>query len=448
MKGKKRSKQVTVGFVALGCPKNVVDSERMLAEIAEAGFLIAADADSADVVIVNTCGFIAPAKAEALEAIKHAVDRKAAGAVKKVIVAGCLAQRMGEELFSEAGDIDAIVGLGERDRIAEIIKKTIGSDKHASFLDCPAHPVSDDRARLLITPGHMAYLRISEGCDHKCAFCTIPAIRGRFRSKAEDVVLAEATELADAGVVELNVIAQDTANYGRDLKIKDGLAGLVEELEKIDGVRWIRLMYLYPAGISKRLIETVAKSEKILHYFDIPIQHISDEILRAMKRPDSKERICKLIEDIKKAIPDAVLRTTIIVGLPGETEKHFAELLEFVKWAEFGALGCFKYCPEDGTAAAEMGGQVAEEIKQKRYDELMLAQQEIAFSKNQARVGTALQCLVESVEEGGDGYGRYYGQAAEIDSVCIIKDCSAKAGQFIEVKVVGCHDYDLIVEEI
>jgi len=448
MTNKTIQRPVTVGFVALGCPKSIVDSERMLAEIAQAGFLITAEPDSADVVVINTCAFIAPAKAEALEAIKRAVDRKRSGTVMKVIVAGCLCERLGTELFSRADGIDAVVGLGRRDAIARIIKKTIHSKKPAAYLDQLPEAISNDRGRLLITPQHWAYLRISEGCNHPCSFCTVPAIRGPFRSKPQKLILAEAAELVRAGVVELNIIAQDTTSYGRDLKIKNGLTKLVAKLEKIAGPAWIRLMYLYPAGITDRLIETIAKSRKIVHYLDIPIQHINDKILKAMRRADTRERICRLIEKLRKIIPDIVLRTTVIVGFPGETDRQYNELLEFIKWAGFDALGCFKYYPESGTAAAEMPGQVPERTKQQRLEKLMLTQQQIAFARNSEHIGGKLICLVDTVDNKGSGRGRFYGQAPDIDSVCIIENCSANPGQFVDTRVVGTKDYDLLVQQI
>ena len=448
MTKKRKQKPVTVGFIALGCAKNIIDSERMLAEIATAGFLITAEPETADVVVINTCGFIAPAKAEALEAIKNAVNCKLNGTVKKVIVAGCLPQRLGTELFNEAGGIDAIVGLGQRDNIAKIIKKTLTAQRPADFMDKSPHRISDDRTRLLITPRHWAYLRISEGCDHKCSFCTIPAIRGRFRSKPKELILAEAAELASAGVVELNVIAQDTTNWGRDFKIKDGLAILAGELEKIPDLAWIRLMYLYPAAITDRLIETVAESRKLVHYLDIPIQHINDDILKNMHRADTKQRICRLVENLRLRIPDIVLRTTLIVGFPGETDRQFNELLDFVKWAKFDCLGCFKFYPEPGTAAAEMPNQLPDHIKQQRLEQIMLTQQEIAFAGNRNRIGSKLTCLVDSVDSEGIGQGRFYGQAPDIDSTCIIESCSANPGDFIETKVAATNRYDLIVEQI
>jgi len=440
---------ITVGFVALGCPKNMVDSERMLAEIAQNQLVISAELEQADVVIINTCGFIAPAKAEAMSVINEAIEWKRTGQVKKVIVAGCLSQRMGKELFAEAKDIDAIVGLGRRDDIARIIRETMASDERLTFMGGEDNSVSDDKVRLRIGPSHWAYLRISEGCDHRCSFCTIPAIRGLFRSKTPEQVMTEAKELADAGVLELNVIGQDTSYYGRDLKMKDGLACLLNKLAGIDQLRWIRLMYLYPTEITERLIETVANNEKIVHYLDIPLQHINDSILKAMRRPDKSEKIRQLIKKLRETMGDIVLRTTLIVGFPGESDEQFEELLEFVKWAGFDALGCFKYYPEQGTDAAKMPNQVPEDVKEQRVEQLMLTQQQIAFEKNQSRIGSTINCLVDSVDsKKRQGQGRFYGQAPDIDSICIINNCSAKAGQFINVKIIGRQEYDLVVEQV
>lgn len=446
---KKKQMPKTVGFVALGCPKNIVDSEKMLAEIGQAGFLITSEADSADVVVINTCGFIAPARQEAIEAIKQAAKCKRKGKVGKIIVAGCLSQRMGQELFSEVDGIDAIVGLDERDRIAEIIKRTLVWEKPAAYLAGPSRIIHDDRGRLPLTPKHWSYLRISEGCSRRCSFCTIPAIRGPFRSKPKELVLAEAAELAANGTVELNIIAQDSSFYGRDLKIKDGLSKVIGELEKIDGLEWIRLMYLYPAEINQSLLETIANSKKVVNYIDMPIQHINNKILQDMGRGDSKERTQRLIENLRAAIPDVVLRTTIIAGFPSESREQFEELLEFLAWAKFDALGCFKFYPEPGTAAAKLPKQIPNKIKQERFNELMRLQQQIAFTKNRERLGKELTCLVDSVNKKGCGEGRFYGQAAHIDSVCLIrKKCSARPGQFIKAKVVETAGYDMIVERV
>jgi len=444
----KTKKHVTVGLIALGCPKNKVDSEKMLAEIIQAGFLITAEPDNADVVVINTCGFIEPAIAEAIDAIEHAVARKRTGTVKKVIVAGCLSQRLGQELLDQVSDIDAVVGLGQRDEIGRIIHKTLHVKEPVVYLDSAPQSINDDRARLLIGPPHRAYLRIAEGCNHRCSFCTIPAIKGHFRSKPPKMVIDEAAELVSAGVVELNIIAQDTTNYGRDLKIKNGLVTLIAELQKIPDLAWIRLLYLYPSEISPELIKAVVDSVKVVHYLDIPVQHASNRILKAMHRPDTKEKLYRLIGDLRSTIPDIILRTTLIAGFPGETDSEFAELLDFIKWARFDALGCFKFYPESGTIAAQLSDQVPDRLKSRRLDQLMRAQQDIAFAKNEDRIGTELTCLVDSVDKNGITQARFYGQAPEVDSVTIIENCSARPGRFVKVRVIGMKDYDLLAEQV
>jgi ribosomal protein S12 methylthiotransferase len=420
----------------------------MLAQIAEAGFLIAAEPESADVVIINTCGFIEPAKAESLEAVGQALASKRVGNVQKVIVTGCLSQRLGDELLAEPGGIDAVVGLEHRDAIVQVIRETLAADRPLLYRVPISRTVADDRGRLRIGPAHSAYLRISEGCSHRCSFCTIPSIRGPLRSKPPEMVLDEAQELVTSGAVELNVIGQDTTAYGRDRNMRDGLASVLRQMERIPRLAWVRLLYAYPTGITDRLIETVANSEKVLHYLDVPLQHVSDAVLKAMRRPDTRATLRRLIEKLRAAIPDIVLRTTLIVGFPGETQKNFDELIEFVEWARFDALGAFTYFREPGTPAAEYPDQVPDEVKQARFDELMLTQQEIAFARNKERIGSRLTCLVDSLDATGGGRGRFYGQAPDIDSVCLINECSAVPGQFIEVEVVGTEDYDLLVTQI
>lgn len=456
----RKIKQISVGFIALGCPKNVVDSERMLAEIAKSGLLIAEEPDEADVVVINTCAFIEPAIEESLEAIREAAkwkkDKKKR--VRKVIVAGCLSERVGHALLERVKGIDAIVGLEYRDKIAEIIQETQISDEPVVYIGekqgTHVTIIHDDRTRLLINPGHWAYLRISEGCSRRCSFCTIPSIRGPFRSKPLGMVIAEANELVSNGIVELNIIAQDTTYYGRDLNIKNGLILILNQLETIDSLEWIRLMYLYPTGISDELIDTIIKSKKIVHYLDIPIQHINDSILRSMHRPDSKSQIVHLIEKLRSVIPDIVLRTTIIVGFPGETDQQFNELVEFIDGAQFDALGCFKYYPEEGTDAAKMPKQIPDNIKIERLEEVMLRQQEIVFKKNRDRIGDKMTCLIDSIESKHNAKGRFFGQAPDIDSVSLIKSKAGKSnrllspGRFVEVEVVDFKDYDLIVETI
>ncbi|MBN2018892.1 MAG: 30S ribosomal protein S12 methylthiotransferase RimO [Sedimentisphaerales bacterium] len=447
MTTKHNKNQVIVGFIALGCPKNMVDSERMLAQIAQAGLLVTHDTAGADVIVINTCGFIAPAKAEAVAAIRRAIDKKRKGKVKKVIVAGCLPQREGVRLLKEIPGIDAIVGLEHRDVIASVITQSLTADKTVELLTPAFTRLYDDRTRLRITPRHWAYLRISEGCSRNCSFCTIPAIRGKFRSKPVNLVLAEAKELVESGAVELNIIAQDITSYGRDLGLKDALPALLAQLVKIVRLKWIRLLYLYPTGITNSLIETVAQSEKIVHYFDIPLQHINPEILKSMRRPHSKDNIRRLIETLRAKIPDCVLRTTFIVGFPGETDARFNEMLDFVKWASFDHLGCFTFYPEKGTLAARLQKQVPDRVEKQRLKQLMLTQQRIVFEKNKSRIGSRLTCLIDNIEKNHVAKARFFGQAPEIDSLCFIKNCSTTAGTFVKTKVIGCKDYDLICEK-
>ncbi len=428
----------------------MVDAEAMLARVGMAGYILTPNPDNADIVIINTCGFIAPAREEALGAIRKAVRLKKKGRVGKVIVAGCLSQRLGEDLLNEVEDIDAIVGLAGRDSIEQVLRE-IESEDHAPaahlYLGPTASTAPDDRTRLRITPQHWAYLRISEGCSRRCSFCTIPAIRGKFHSKPMEMILDEARILADNGAVELSLIAQDSNYYGRDMGMNDGLVHLLRELEKIPSLKWIRLMYLYPAGIDAALIETIAGSSKIVHYVDMPIQHINDNILKSMHRAHTRQSTTMLIEQLRNAVPDIVLRTTVIAGFPGETEAQFDELLDFVKWAKFDALGCFPFYPEPGTPAAHLSGQLPEEVRRQRTDRIMQAQQAIAFAQAHQRIGSRLTVLADEKAKSAV-IGRFYGQAPHIDSVCIIENTSVTPGTFIEAEVVGQEEYDLVVRRI
>lgn len=455
---KNNEQPVTVGFVALGCPKNIVDSEKMLALIAQAGFVIDYDADNADVVVINTCGFIQPAVDEATEAITRALTRKRKGKVKKVVIAGCLPERMKEKLLEKFPRADAVVCLGARDNIADVIKNLL-SGSAEKFYASPADWLSStqkDTGRLLINSAHWAYLRISEGCDMNCSFCTIPAIKGKFRSKPLNEIIAEANQLADAGVVEISIIAQDSTNYGHDkgekacgeLVESKGLVKIISEMEKIEKLKWIRLMYLNPFGISDALIEAIAKSKKVVHYIDMPIQHINDEILKVMHRPDTKEKITQLIEKLRKSIPDVILRTTVIVGFPGETNEQFEELLDFIKWARFDDLGCFTFWPEEGTRAAQLPDRIPQNIKNDRQERLMIAQQEIVFEKNKTRKEQIIECLIDENYRDGQSIGRFYGQAPHIDSVCLIDNCPDPPGSIIKIKITGYKDYDLFAKRI
>ena len=451
-KEKRDLKQLSVGFVALGCPKNIVDSEKMLSLIAQAGFVIDYDISRADIIIINTCGFITPAVDEAKAAINKAIGykRKKNTKTKKIIVAGCLAERFKQQLLDEMPQIDAVVCLGARDDIVKVIEN-LNAGNPSRLYQSPAHwhkIVQDDSDRLLIGSAHHAYLRISEGCDKNCSYCTIPAIKGPFRSKPLDKIIVEANQLADAGIVELSVIAQDSTNWGRDLDEKSGLVKVITELEKIEKLKWLRLMYLNPPGISDNLIEAIAQSKKVVKYIDMPIQHINDEILKKMHRTDTHQKIAGLIEKIRKSIPDVVLRTTVMVGFPSETGNQFEELADFVKTIRFDALGCFTFWPEEGTKAAQLPSQIAEDIKQDRREKIMLIQQKIAFEKNANKKGQVLDCLIDENTGEKPAVGRYYGQGPGIDSVCLVKNCKSPAGSFIKAKITGFKNYDLLAEKI
>jgi len=449
MSKSKDKKAITVGFYALGCPKNIIDSERMLAEIAQAGFIITPETDNADVVVINTCGFIEPAKQEALKIIKDNIELKRKGEVKKIIVAGCLPQRLQSELAEQFPEIDAVLSLTFRDKIANIIKKTFSANDTLEFLDKPPDSPSNDKTRLLITPSHYGYLRISDGCNWRCSFCTIPSIRGGFRSKPIGNILSEAQQLASTGVREVIIIAQASTSYGRDLKkAGTGLPELLKGLEKIKDVKWLRLMYAYPTDVTDGLLETMAGSKKILHYIDLPLQHINNQILKDMNRPDTEEGNYQLIEKLRGRMPEVAIRTTFIVGFPGETEGQFQQLLDFIQWARFDNLGCFKFSPEAGTAAADMEDQIAEEVKQERFERLMLSQQKIAFEKNRSRIGSEVKVLIDSVDREGVAVARSYRQAPEIDSVCFIENCTAGAGDLVNAKIIDSENYDLIAEQI
>lgn len=447
---KNNNQSITVGFVALGCPKNVVDSEKMLALIAQAGFIIDYDADNADVVVINTCGFIQPAVDEATEAITRVLTRKKKGKVKKVVVAGCLPERMKNKIFDKFPDIDAVVCLGARDGIAEAIRNLFNEPPAQYYFSLPdwVNTTQKDTDRFLINPAHWAYLRISEGCDMNCSFCTIPAIKGRFRSKPLEDIIAEASQLVDAGVVEISIIAQDITNWGKEVGEKNGLVKIIAALEKIEKLKWIRLMYLNPIGISDQLIEVIAKSKKTVHYIDMPIQHINNEILKAMHRPDTKEGIEHLIEKLRKEISDVVLRTTVIAGFPGETDEQFEELLDFIKQARFDSLGCFTFWPEESTRAAELPGRIRQEIKDERRNQLMLEQQKIVFEKNRMRQGQIIEFLIDENIPSRPAIGRYYGQAPHIDSVCFIDNCRDNPGTFLKAQITGFKDYDLLAKRI
>src|SRR5437660_4212264 len=378
MKGtmKKRS----FAFVSLGCPKNLVDSERMLGKLSQAGYALTPEADGADVVVVNTCGFIEPARQESLAVIREMLDLKRQGRVGAVVVAGCLAERQKDLLLEQVPEVDQIVGVFGREEIAAVVDRAVAQQREQRSLFRPA-PVRalEDTARLRITPRHYAYLKISEGCDRLCTFCAIPSMRGKHVTKPIEEVVREARELAGDGVRELIVVAQDTTYYGLDLYGRVRLAELLRELDQVEGLEWIRILYAYPIFFSDELIETLATSRKIVPYLDLPLQHINDRMLRRMQRRVNRNETERLLARLREAISDLVLRTTMIVGFPGETESEFNELLEFVQKARFERLGVFPYSFEPGTPATRLDGHLTEEVKNERRDRLMAIQQEVAF---------------------------------------------------------------------
>jgi ribosomal protein S12 methylthiotransferase len=430
---------LTIALVSLGCPKNLVDSEKLLAHLAEGGCVVGAPMDEADVIVVNTCGFIRPAVEESMQVIAEAAACKQSGRARRVVVAGCLVNRDGEALYDLAPGIDAVVGVNDRDAILAAVT---GRGRISMVSPCTGR-VGSDAGRFRLTPRHTAYLRIAEGCSRKCTFCTIPALRGPFRSKPPEQVLAEARELVADGAVELNVIAQDTTAYGRDLGGQTSLARLLRSLAGLDGVAWVRLMYAYPRRVTDELIDTIAECEKVVPYVDLPLQHVCDPLLRRMGRGVTRRQIERLLARLRRRIDGLALRTTFLVGFPGETDEQFQELLAFVRQFRFEAMGVFPFYAEDGTPAARLDAPVPEAVKQQRRDALMLAQQAVAFEANARRVGSAIRVLVDQAA-GGISVGRHYGQAPEVDSICKLT-ARRPAGELVDGRVVACEGYDLVV---
>jgi ribosomal protein S12 methylthiotransferase len=432
-------------FVSLGCPKNLVDSEKMLGTLSLDGYTLVSEPDGADFVIVNTCGFIDSARAESKAAIAEVLELKRQGRTKGVIVAGCLPERLGGSLLEEMPDIDHIVGVFGRDEINRVADHLIGGAREQRELFRPA-PITalDDRARLRITPRHYAYLKISEGCDRTCTFCAIPKMRGKHVTKSVEAVIAEARELAGDGVRELILVAQDTTYYGMDLYGEVRLAELLRELEQVDGIDWIRLMYLYPVHFTDELIEVIAGSGRIIPYLDMPLQHISDPVLKRMQRRVNRAETTRLIESLRSRIDNLVLRTTFIVGFPGETDAQFEELKQFVRESEFQRMGVFPYSIEPGTPAVKLDGHLPDDVKQARHDELMSIQQQIAFDFGDSLVGYELDVLIDAKLDENLWVGRSYADAPEIDGTVLVTAEEANVGEFLSTEIVDRDDYDLL----
>ena len=433
-----------IGMISLGCPKNQVDAELMLAKLEEAGFEIVNDAVGADAVIVNTCGFIEDAKKEAIENILEMAQLKEDGELKKLIVTGCLAERYKQEVIDEIPEIDAIIGIGGNENIVQVCKDAL-EGKHIVEFPSKENLVLNGQ-RLLTTPQYWAYLKIADGCSNCCTYCAIPKIRGRFRSRKIEDIVEEAKALAQSGVKELIVIAQDTTRYGEDIYDKLMLPTLLDKLCEIDGIEWIRLLYCYPDRLTDELIDTIARQEKVLNYIDLPLQHADANVLKAMNRTGSREELTELINKLRDKIPDVVIRTTFITGFPGETEEAFETLAEFVQEIKFDRLGCFAYSAEEGTPAATFDNQVDDEEKKHRGELIMEQQYDIFIDNNSKSIGKVYKVLTEGYDAYSDSYyGRCYKDAPEIDGK-VIFTCEdvINEGDFVDVEILGTKDYDLL----
>lgn len=437
-----------IGFISLGCPKNQVDSELMLKKLSDAGFEIIDTAVGADVVIINTCGFIEEAKKEAIDNILEMAQLKEDGDVGKIIVIGCMAQRYKDEILSEIPEVDAVAGIGINGDIVKFAEAVLAGEKTSEFP--PKTDLPLDGERILTTPDYWAYLKISDGCSNCCTYCAIPSIRGPFRSRRIESIVDEARALAAGGVKELIVIAQDTTRYGLDLYGELKLPALLRELVKIDGIEWIRLLYCYPDRITDELLEVMRDNKKILNYIDLPLQHADGRILKAMNRAGDKESLLALIGKIRSYMPDCIIRTTFITGFPGEDEEAFTTLSEFVEEAEFDRLGCFAYSAEEGTKAAEMEDQVDRELAQRRGEIIMEQQYDIFTDKQRDLIGTVQRCIVEDYDGWSDSYtGRTWMDAPEIDStICFVSHKNLENGDFADVEITDVNEYDLIGEVV
>jgi ribosomal protein S12 methylthiotransferase len=425
----------------------------MLGKLAQEGYALTPDADGADVVVVNTCGFIEPARQESLGVIREMLDLKRQGRVGAVVVTGCLAERKKDELLAEVPEVDHIVGVFGREEITQVLDRTLRrrrrDEQRSLFRPAPVRAF-EDTARLRITPRHYAYLKISEGCDRLCTFCAIPAMRGKHVTKPVEEVLREAKELAADGVRELIVVAQDTTYYGLDLYGRVRLAELLRELEQVEGLEWIRILYAYPIHFTDELIDTLAQSKKVVPYLDMPLQHINDRMLKRMQRRVDRRGTEDLLRRLRAAIPGLALRTTFIVGFPGETDAEFEELCDFVREAKFERVGVFPYSLEPGTPAERLPGHLPEEVKAERRDRLMAIQQEAAFAWARAQVGKELEVIVDGPDPEAPGHvlARGHADAPDIDCVVRVKGKNLHAGDLARVRVTGADGYDLLARSL
>ena len=454
-----QSAKGSYAFISLGCPKNLVDSERMLGRLSQDGYVLAPEPDGADVVVVNTCGFIEPARQESLAVIREMLQLKQQGRVGAVVVAGCLAERKKEDLLQEVPEVDHIVGVFGREEISQVVdlahtspKRKRGNAAHEQrslFRPAPVR-AQEDRARLRITPRHYAYLKISEGCDRLCTFCAIPGMRGKHVTKPIEEVLREARELVADGVRELILVAQDTTYYGMDLYGRVRLAELLRELDELQGLEWIRILYAYPIHFSDELIETLAGTKRIIPYLDMPLQHINDRMLRRMQRRVNRTDTEALLQRLRRTIPNLVLRTTFIVGFPGETDAEFEELIAFVRAQRFERVGVFPYSFEPDTPATRLDGHLAEEVKTERRNRLMEVQQEVAFTWSRQQIGREMEVLIDGPDPEVPHHqlARSYADAPDIDCLVRVKGKGLHPGDLVRVKVTGADGYDLMARAL
>ena len=434
-------------FVSLGCDKNLVDSEKMLGLLGKKGFVITDDETEAEVIVINTCCFINDAKEESIQSILEMAEYRRNGNCKALIVTGCLAQRYQQEIIDEIEEVDAVLGTTSYDKLAEAIEEALEGQSVTLFDDIDRLAMPDGE-RMLTTGGHYAYLKIAEGCDKHCTYCIIPKVRGNYRSVPMENLIEEAEELAQAGVKELILVAQETTLYGKDLYGKKSLHLLIRKLCQIKGLRWIRVLYCYPEEIYDELIRTMKEEPKFCHYLDLPIQHASNQILKRMGRRTTAEALMQIVQRLRAEIPDIILRTTLITGFPGETAQQHEELMAFVDEMEFDRLGVFTYSPEEGTPAASMPQQIPEEIKLERRDELMELQQEVAFDLAEQRVGSTVWAMIEGKVADENAYvARTYGDAPGVDGYLFLNTEEVlMSGDFVKVRVTGACEYDLIGE--
>ncbi len=438
---------VKVGMVSLGCSKNQVDGEIMLSLIQRDGYELCGDAEQCDVVIINTCAFIEDAKRESIENILEFCELKRQGVIKAVVVTGCLAERYQQELVTEIPEADVILGIGRNTDIVNAIDQALQGERVVEF--APKDELVMDAERVLTNAPYYAYIKLADGCDNRCTYCAIPNIRGRFRSRKMENILEEVRRFAAQGVTEMNLVAQDTTRYGEDIYGKLMLPELIREVCKVDGVHWVRILYCYPQRVTDELLEVMASEPKVVKYMDVPVQHASGRILKAMNRRDDYDYLRNLMQKIRKKIPGVVLRTTFITGFPGETEEDFAEMTRLVKEVKFERVGCFTYSPEDGTPAYSMPEQIDEETKRRRADIVMSEQLAIAEEFARSWIGRELEVVVEGLnEETGIYYGRSYMDAPDIDTrVYFDSPYEHETGEYVMVTVTGSQGYDLVAEE-